>query len=331
MKKVAISIFILILLVGLCILNLNKGINDGSIDFFAIKTGEYYDDMRAWANYKITNEEELETFYALYRHVLPRDYDLSNNTIFVQTQSCTSGSVKVDFKRVNINRKLKFKVSTESPMMGTDDMAFWYLVAIIPNTKLNNVNVDEWKSPVDVATSEFELLYKIIIESTNLDLKNSLNIVENALKDVENIKIQGYNYSLSDDKITYALTSHDKKNSEQLVKIINNQGIEMQAKVVSTPLITDKNEYEMLKNQTSYHRVELRFRTSSFTRKKGQEIAEMLNADAIIYNMAYKSYGSLGIRINDSNIEKIESNVNIILKHASEWNLETCEILVYYI
>ncbi len=156
---VIICILILITLVGLLIFKFNEenntpdlldNGNDVSIDFFALKTHSEFNDTIKNTKYRITNQEELEMFYTLYNgFTLSKNYDLSKNTIFIQTQTYGSGSISVDFKSVSIDKEIKFNVSTNSPEIGTMDMAYWYLVAIVPNTKLNGVNVNEWKSPLD--------------------------------------------------------------------------------------------------------------------------------------------------------------------------------------
>lgn len=270
MKKVVIvlviSILILITLVGLCIFKLNgENLSDNSdnvsIDFFAMKTHSGFNDTVRNTKYKITNQEELEMFYTLYKGFkLSKDYNLSNNTIFIQTQAYGSGSVSVDFKGVSINKEVEFKLSTKMPEIGTMDMAYWYLVAIVPNTKLNGVNVNEWKSPVDVNNS-LRNEYTVTIESTNLDLRNSLNIVEKIVEDIGNIKIQQYHYSPTDNKKTYTLISYDEKISEQLVQSINNQGNEMRAEIFSTR-IKDETEYEKFQEElnqigTPYYQINL--------------------------------------------------------------------------
>mgnify|MGYP000006630967 CR=1 FL=1 len=268
MKKIVIvsiiSILIVITLVGLLIFKSNgdkNNINDSSIDFFAMKTHSGFNDTVKNTKYRITHKDELKMFYTLYNGFkLSKDYDLSKNTIFIQTQAYGSGSISVDFKGVSINKEVKFNVSTNSPEIGTMDMAYWYLVAIVPNAKLNGVNVNEWKSPVDVNNS-LRNEYTVTIESTNLDLKNSLNIVEKTVKDIGNIKIQQYHYSPADNKKSYTLISYDEKISKQLIQNINNQENGMRAEISSTR-IKDETEYKnfqeaLNKTGTQYYQINL--------------------------------------------------------------------------
>lgn len=62
------------------------------------------------------------------------------------------------------------------------------------------------------------------------------------------------------------------------------------------------------------------------TTEKGKEIAELLKSDEILQN----SNGHLNIKINDFNIEKIESNMNIISQHRTKWSLKDYYIDVYW-
>ena len=117
MKKVLIVLVICILILMIFKLNgendnlnLSGSSGDVSIDFFAIKTYSGFN--------------------------LSKKYDLSQNTIFIQTQTYGSGSVSVDFKGVSIDKEVKFNVSINSPEIGTMEMAYWYLVAVVPNTNL---------------------------------------------------------------------------------------------------------------------------------------------------------------------------------------------------
>ena len=100
------------------------------------------------SKYKITNQQELDMI-CTDEFKLSNEYDLSNNTIFIQTQKYGSGSITIDFQSVNIDKSVEFKFTYNKPKIGTTDMVCWYLVAIIPNTKLDGVNIDEWKSPLE--------------------------------------------------------------------------------------------------------------------------------------------------------------------------------------
>lgn len=77
------------------------------------------------------------------------------------------------------NNTVNFVVNEDYPEIGTNDMAFWYLVAIIPNDKLFALKFDEWKRPSEVFFTEnyvFEMnsndKYEII---TDLKFRTTLN------------------------------------------------------------------------------------------------------------------------------------------------------------
>lgn len=329
MKKIItliISILILVTLVGLLIFKLNGDENnifnkssDSSVDFYAIKTGDGFNYLLSNTMYKITNEDELEMFYKLYDgfSLSKDDYDLSQNTIFIEPRIYGSGSISVDFKGVSINEKVNFEVRENRPSVGTCDVAFWYLVAIIPNTKLNGVDVTEWKSPIDVNNSLWHE-YIITIECNDLDLKDSLNIIEKVVYDIGNIKIQRYHYSPADNKKSCTLISYDEKISEQLIQNINNQENGMVAQIYYTRII-DEGDYKFLKrtlNKTIRQDYQINLRSAKITTEKGKEIAEMLNSDVIEQD----SNGCLEIKFNDYSIEKIESNISIISQQITEWS-----------
>lgn len=260
MKKNIIVLIICLLVlafsIGIIIFKLtnNNVSNDSreetSIDFFAMQTHGGFNDITRNTKYKITNQEELEMFYTLYDGFeLSKEYDLSKNTIFIQTEVYGSGSVNVKFDGVNINKRVKFYTTTNSPEIGTTDMAYWYLVAIIPNTKLKGIDIDEWKSPVDINNS-FKNEYTISIESPNLDLKDSLSIVEKTVNDIGSIIIEDYHYSHSENKKIYTLISYDEKISKQLIQKINNEGNGMKAELFSTEK-KDEIEYKEFQDRLS--------------------------------------------------------------------------------
>lgn len=329
-KLLVICILILMTLLGLLIVKLNE--NNRPTDFFAMHTYNGFNDIIKNTKYKITNQKELEMFYTLYNGFkLSKDYNLSKNTIFIQTQAHGSGSISVNFNGVSIDKEVKFDVSTDIPKICTMDMAYWYLVAIVPNTKLNGVNVNEWRSPIDVNNSLCNE-YTVFVECTNFDLENSLNIVEKAVKDIGDIKIKEYNYSPIDNKKSYMLISYDEKISNKFVQSINNQENGMRAEIFSTK-IKDESEYKNFQetlNQPGKPFYQINLWSAEYlggiTYEKGEEIAEMFNADEILQN----TNGHLNIKINDFSIEKVKSNMNIISQYKTEWVLKDYRIDVHW-
>ena len=169
-----------------------KSTKNTSAEFFAVQTHSGFNDTIKSNQYKITTKEELEKFFELYEGFeLSKEYDLSNNTIFIQTQVEGSGSIEVKFDGVNINKKVEFDINIVTPQIGTADMAYWYLVAVIPNSELNGVDVSDWKSPIEINDS-LKNEYTITVEIMDLTLRECLNIVEKHVKEVGNIKIQEF-------------------------------------------------------------------------------------------------------------------------------------------
>ena len=131
----------------------NKDDNDvisSDIIMFEVETSEYFDDDLININsYVIDSVSELESFYNIYSDKLDLDVSyLDGNHVFVQVSQVGSGSIQKELVDVNFNNnRVNFVVSQTSPEIGTDDMAFWYLVAVIPDSKLNNLNLDDWAIP----------------------------------------------------------------------------------------------------------------------------------------------------------------------------------------
>lgn len=153
MYKRIIFIFIVILVLvrgiyGLFVINSNKKKINNEITFYELKTSEYFSGVNN-GNYYINSKEELKRFYSLYSNKISIDEDkLSSNTFFIKTIQVGSGSISISLSDVNLdNNKINFIVDKNVPEVGTDDMALWYLVAIIPNNMLNDIDISDWNKP----------------------------------------------------------------------------------------------------------------------------------------------------------------------------------------
>ena len=131
--------------------NQQKETNDNIIKY-ELQTPEYFDNKPDINNYFIDSESELNEFYNIYSDRLNIDKDyLKNNSIFIQVSQVESGSIQKKLSSVTFdNNTVNFIVDTDFPEIGTADMAFWYLVAIIPNEQLNNLNLSNWSKPSDI-------------------------------------------------------------------------------------------------------------------------------------------------------------------------------------
>lgn len=158
MKKIIYIIAILIVLVCVIItyIVLNKkdvkyNLNDNIIKY-ELQTSENFIDIPNTNKYFIDSVAELNKFYSIYSDVLDIDKNyLENNSIFIQVELASSGSITMELSSVTFeNNTVNFVVNEDYPEIGTNDMAFWYLVAMIPNDKLSALKFDEWKRPSEV-------------------------------------------------------------------------------------------------------------------------------------------------------------------------------------
>ena len=120
---------------------------------YELKTSNYVSSVDKDIKYLIQSEYELNQFYSIYSRELNIDTSyLENYSIFIQVKQVSSGSIEIKLKDVTIdNNKVNFITDINYPEIGTDDIACWYLVAIIPNKKLTNISIDEWNKPSNIA------------------------------------------------------------------------------------------------------------------------------------------------------------------------------------
>ena len=138
---------LIILVIALLVLNTgcnNKKVRD--IEKTAIQTHEFYEDRGYDNKYIIENEGDLEKFTTIFSDKLDSYRDkLNDNTIFVQLVKKGSGSIKLEVKNVDFaNDKVNFVINETNPGVGTADMALWYLVAVIPNSQLDGLDLSDW-------------------------------------------------------------------------------------------------------------------------------------------------------------------------------------------
>lgn len=129
--------------------------NNNEIIKYELQTHEYFSDAPNTNKYFIDSENELNKFYSIYSDELAinKDY-LKNNSIFIQVEQVGSGSIQIKLSSVEFdNNTVNFIIDKNYPEIGTMDMAFWYLVAIIPNNQLNNLNLSNWSKPSEILTT----------------------------------------------------------------------------------------------------------------------------------------------------------------------------------
>jgi len=129
----------------------NEYKNDEIITY-QIKTHEYFGNRNYTDKYYINSEDELNIFYSLYSKSVDinKEY-LKDNSIFIQVQMVGSGSIRMKLSSVTFeNNNVNFIIERNSPQIGTCDMACWYLVAVIPNEQLKNLNLNGWCKPSEM-------------------------------------------------------------------------------------------------------------------------------------------------------------------------------------
>ena len=116
-----------------------------------LKTYEFYEyTSDVPMKYYIDSQKELEKFYSLYAGFKKMNIDkdtFNDNKVFIQVIQESSGDINLDLVDVTFdNNIINFIIESEGLGM-TEDIACWYLVAIIPNEKLKGVQLDDWSKP----------------------------------------------------------------------------------------------------------------------------------------------------------------------------------------
>jgi len=122
------------------------------IKFYERQTHQYYDSQNySKAHYMIDSKEEFKVFKKRYDDPIKEKMNFDKDILFIQTIPTRSSSIKMKLKRVGIkDEKLVFRIKTKSPKNQTDDIAFWYFVAVIPKDKLKGIDLSNWQHPSKV-------------------------------------------------------------------------------------------------------------------------------------------------------------------------------------
>ncbi len=122
------------------------------IKFYERQTHQYYDSQNySNAHYMIDSKEEFKVFKKRYDNPIKEKMNFDKDILFIQTIPTRSSSIKMKLKRVGIkDEKLVFRIKTKTPKIQTDDIAFWYFVAVIPKEKLKGIDLSNWQHPSKV-------------------------------------------------------------------------------------------------------------------------------------------------------------------------------------
>lgn len=123
-----------------------------TIKYYERQTHQYYDSKNFSNNqYIIDSDKEFTAFKKRYDDPIKEKMDFDKNMLFIKVEPASSGSVTKTLKRVGIkDNKLVFRIKTKTPKNCTDDIAFWYFVAVISKENLKGINLTEWKEPSKV-------------------------------------------------------------------------------------------------------------------------------------------------------------------------------------
>ena len=106
--------------------------------------------------YMINSEEELEIFYKYYSKELKQlKGKFDGYTLFVELSAQGSGSTELKINEISFeNKTVEFIIEKNVPGIGTTDMAYWFLVGIIPNEQLEGIDTSNWQIPSKVLKNE---------------------------------------------------------------------------------------------------------------------------------------------------------------------------------
>ncbi len=161
MKKKLIYIIIIVVTVFITLLAIYLGVNKSNkkITKYIFNTHEYF-SYYGTNQYMINSMNEYYIFGKIYSNsvdnYLKEHANIDNNTfkdytLFIQVKGVSSGSIKIEFKEVSFkNNAIVFETDMNRPEVGTNDMATWYLIALIPNDKLKGIDTKEWSLPTQI-------------------------------------------------------------------------------------------------------------------------------------------------------------------------------------
>lgn len=349
-KTVIILICLISLMALICLFIFIRSFYTSSnqIECFEQKTNSYALDSygrEGPKKFKISNQEELNVLKDLVgNYKVPNGFNPNKNTMFVQVERMGSGQIDLELTDVNIGLNLEFNIEKKYPFPEgadltqyalTTDTKYCFLTAIVPQVDLIGVNLDDWESPIDVNNGLKEQ-YVVEITCDNISPTISYKIVNNIINNIGNIIFQTYEcsdaYNEGEYYANYTLKTFDKDAYKQLITSINNMNNGMKA-VLSDSGIVDISYYEDFQNKiinqvTPYGTIKLSSPNTSkrITEEKGNEIAQLFNADEITLN----SYGTLWMELNNFDINQVENKLNLIHQNMDNWNVYSYVIKIYW-
>ena len=121
-----------------------------------------------------------------------------------------------------------------------------FLTAIVPKVNLIGVNLDDWKSPIDV-NNGLKKQYAVLITCDNISPTISYTIINNIKNNIGIIIFQTYEcsdaYNKGEYHANYTLKTFDKDSYKQLITSINNMNNGTKASLSNSGIV-DISYYE---------------------------------------------------------------------------------------
>lgn len=238
-----------------------KDNKEGKIEFYSIKTTSGFSKEFDNIGYKIVSDEELNVFSSMFKGFeLSKEYDLSENTIFIELETDSGDSV-IDINDVKVDKIVYFDIAKKSGK--TEDIAYWYLIAIIPNDMLEGVNTNSWKLPTEVKESIISE-YKITVSSSDFNFIDFKNLVGEIVDSLDEMKTEECRLISHNNRDEYILVTYNKEICDELIEKIEKLDEGLEAEVdISNKNKSDYNQFkkELKKSPSQYYDIYL---TSQF-------------------------------------------------------------------
>ena len=116
------------------------------IKYYEKQTHQYYDKKGFADNtFLIDSEKEYNIFKKQYDTPIDEKVNFEKDLLFIQVKPASSGSIMMKLKKVVIKKdQIVFQIKEKTPKKVTDDIAFWYFVAVIPRDKAAQYDLSNW-------------------------------------------------------------------------------------------------------------------------------------------------------------------------------------------
>lgn len=234
-------------------------IDNSTVKFFTLKSYSGFPEDAENNKFKITSKEEIRAFNEIYQGAkINNTYDFSNTTVFIQTQVLSTGAAKIKINDFIINDTVKFDYETDVPKGNTtQEMAYWYLIAVVPNTKLVSAETGDWISPM---SNNVKVEYTINIKSENTRLEDSLRKIIKISNLVGNCMIWRFNSDYKNNEQECTLVTYSEDVSDRIIEKINSTGDELKAVLyspITKPELFCYEVNEQIESEDYYYQIQI--------------------------------------------------------------------------